>query len=121
MADVLTIEHEDRPWDQASEMVQDCPTEKQGNALEWLAENRQFNDHQLFAHVTAEVQLALAATLRAERVGFPDGSNALGKHHGRRPANTMDFGHVEVHLWHTLSSQQLLVETVSSSAMLQWV
>jgi hypothetical protein len=95
MAEVLRIEHEERYSDLANDAHLEYP-EKQGRALQWLSENRQLNDNQLFAHVTAEVQLALEATVRTESVSFPEGSNALGKHHGRRPAKKIDFGHVEV-------------------------
>lgn len=94
MAEVLTIEHASSEL--SSNACQEHHVEQQGNPVQWLSENRALNDHQLFAHVTAEVQLALSGTLRTDRVGFPEGSNALGKHHGRKPARKIDFGHVEV-------------------------
>lgn len=97
MADILTIEHDERISDDAVNYV-DNAAEKQGNAFQWISENRQLNDYQLFAHVTAEVQSALSSALKTERIGFPEGSNAFGKHHGRRAAKKIDFGHVEVQL-----------------------
>lgn len=96
MAEVLIIEHEERSSDASNDVGMEYQAEKQGNALQWLSENRQLNDLQLFAHVSAEVQLSLAVALRTDRIGFPEGSNALGKHHGRRPAKEIDIGHVEV-------------------------
>lgn len=94
MAEVLTIEHDSS--EVASDVCLEHDVEQPRNAAQWLSENRRFNDQQLFAHVTAEVQFALSGALRTDRVGFPEGSNALGKHHGRRPAKKIDNGHVEV-------------------------
>jgi hypothetical protein len=108
MAEVLTIEHIENSKEELADADLECP-EKPASALKWLTEKRQLNDNQMFAHVTAEVQLALAATLRTERVSFPEGSNALGKHHGRRPAMKIDYGHVEVRTHLSSMTRQLMM------------
>eukprot|EP00892_Ulva_mutabilis_P008541 jgi/Ulvmu1/6059/UM027_0037.1 len=64
--------------------------------INWLSCNRHVTEKQLFAHVTSEMQWLLASSATGTSRAWPNGREHGLRHHGRKRAQSTDFGYVEI-------------------------